>query len=249
MKTVSNLVFADSNGVRRLNISAIGASSKVLVGNDGSGSGTIASPKYTSVVPASAGSNQAVLGSGAGKDIVSAISASGSGLPTEKAVADYIANALANRACDYREWRGSVDTGTFSAALGTLWTNRAKYSMIICISGDMSNICVSSSYDGYYTNSTTNYFSNISWFILFPNVQNTTGNGDSSSYGGPEGQMLIGVQAFNTTDWASVHNKYTSGSRLQGYTNASGVRIFVGADTHIGAVAADRYHTFIGVLK
>lgn len=182
-------------------------------------------------------------------NVVDSIAGNGEGIPTEKAVADYIANALANRACDYREWRGSVNTGKFSAALGTLWTNRAKYSMIICISGDMSNICVSSSYDGDYTNSTTHYFSDISWFILFPNVQNTTGNGDSSSYGGPEGQMLIGVQAFNAIDWANVHNKYTSDSRLQGRTNAPGVRIFVGADTHIGAVAADRYHTFIGVLK
>lgn len=88
MKTVSNLVFTDDNGVRQLDISAIGSSSKVLVGNDGPGAGTITSPKYTSVAPASANSNQAVLGSGAGKDIVNAISTSGSGLPTEKAVAD-----------------------------------------------------------------------------------------------------------------------------------------------------------------
>lgn len=249
MKTVSNLVFADNNGVRQLNISAIGSSSKVLVGNDGPGAGTITSPKNTSVVPASANSNQAVLGSGTGKDIVNAISASGSGLPTEKAVADYIAQVLSERACDYREWSGSVNTGTFSAALGTLWTNRAKYSMIIGMSTDMDNMCISSAYTGDYSASATNYFSNIAWFILFPNVQNITGNGSSSSYGGPKGQLLIGAQAYNKTDWSTVHNTYNSDSRLSGYTHANGIRIYVGESTHIGAISASRYHTFIGVLK
>lgn len=249
MKTVSNLVFADSNGVRQLNISAIGSSSKVLVGDDGSGAGTITSPKYTSVAPASANSNQAVLGSGIGKDIVNAISASGSGLPTEKAVADYIAQVLSERACDYREWNGSIDTGTFSSALGTLWTNRAKYSMIIGMSSDMRNICISSNKDGDYNATSVNYFSNIAWFILFPNVQNITGNGDSPTYGGPKGQLLIGAQSYNTTNWADVHNTYAAGTRLSGYTHANGIRIYVGESTRIGAIADSKYHTFIGVLK